>query len=186
MGTASSPATMVKEVYGWSIALSVLLILAGICAIANPLAAGIAVTIFVGWLLIFSGCIHLVFAWYTRNTGGFFWELLIGILYIVIGVYVLMHLIGGLEALTIALAIYLLLEALLEFVLGFTIRPLPGSGWLVFDGILTLVLAVLIWRTWPSSKGWVLGLLVGVSMLFSGITRLALSLSAKSAVAKAA
>jgi len=52
------------------------------------------------------------------------------------------------------------------------LRPLPGSGWLFVDGIVTLILAVLIWRTWPSSTEWVLGTLVGISMLFSGITRL--------------
>jgi uncharacterized membrane protein HdeD (DUF308 family) len=60
--------------------------------------------------------------------------------------------VAGLASLTIALAIYLFLEAVLEFVLGFKLRPLPGSGWLLFDGIITLILAVMIWRTWPSSS----------------------------------
>ena len=123
---------------------------------------------------------------HAKQRGGFFWELLLGILYIFIGVYLLVHPLAGLASLTIALAIYLFLEAILEFVLGFTLRPLPGSGWLLFDGIVTLVLAVMIWRTWPSSTAWVIGTLVGISMLFSGTSRLMLSLAARSATSKLA
>lgn len=185
MGT-TSVVTFVKKSVGWSIALSVLMIVAGILAIASPLAAGIAVNILVAWLLVFSGCVHLVFAWYRPSTGGFIWELLAGIVYILTGVYLLMHPVLGLESLTIALAIYLLVEAVLEFVLGFTLRLLPGSGWLVVDGVISLILAVMIWRTWPSSTGWVIGTLVGIAMLFSGTSRLIFSLVARNVTAKMA
>jgi len=182
--SSSSAAAFVKKSVGWSIGLSVLMIVAGILAIASPLAAGIAVNVLIAWLLVFSGCVHLVFAWYTRSAGGFLWELLVGILYIFTGAYLLMHPVAGLASLTIALAIYLFLEAILEFALGFILRPLPGTGWLLFDGIITLILAVMIWRTWPSSTGWVIGTLVGISMLFSGTSRLMLSLAARSVTSK--
>ena len=184
--SAASAATFVKKAVGWSIGLSVLMIVAGVLAIASPLAAGVAVNVLVAWLLVFSGCAHLVFAWYTRSTGGFLWELLLGVVYIFIGVYLLIHPLAGLASLTIALAIYLLLEATLEFVLGFTLRPLPGSGWLLFDGIITLILAVMIWRTWPSNTAWVIGTLVGISMLFSGTSRLMISIAARSVTSKMA
>lgn len=184
--SATSAATFVKKSVGWSIGLSVLMIVAGILAIASPLAAGIAVNVVVAWLLVFSGCAHLVFSWHTRSGGGFLWELLVGILYIFIGGYLLVHPLAGLASLTIALAIYLFLEAILEFVLGFTLRPLPGSGWLLIDGIVTLILAVMIWRTWPSNTAWVIGTLVGISMLFSGTSRLMLSLAARSVTTKLA
>ncbi len=184
--SAASAATFVKKAVNWSIGLSVLMIVAGVLAIASPLAAGVAVNVLVAWLLVFSGCAHLVFAWYTRSTGGFLWELLLGVVYIFIGVYLLIHPLAGLASLTIALAIYLLLEATLEFVLGFTLRPLPGSGWLLFDGIITLILAVMIWRTWPSNTAWVIGTLVGISMLFSGTSRLMISMAARSVTSKMA
>ena len=184
--SATTAVTFVKKSVGWSIALSILMIVAGILAIASPLAAGVAVNLLVAWLLVFSGCVHLVFSWNTRSAGGFLWALLVGILYICIGVYLLVHPLAGLMSLTIALAIYLFLEAVLEFVLGFTLRPLPGTGWLVFDGIVTLILAVMIWRTWPSSTAWVIGTLVGISMLFSGTARLMLSLAARSVTSKLA
>lgn len=182
--STTSVATFVKKSVGWSIALSVLMIAAGIVAICSPFAAGIAVNVLVAWLLVFSGAVHLVFAWYRPSTGGLIWELLVGVLYIFIGAYLLTRPVAGLESLTLVLAIYLLLEAILEFVLGFTLRPLPGSGWLLVDGAITLILAAMIWRAWPYSSAWAIGLLVGISMLFSGTSRLMLSLSAKSVTAK--
>ena len=184
--SATLAATFVKKSVGWSIGLSVLMIVAGVLAIASPLAAGIAVNVLVAWLLVFSGCVHLVFAWHARSGGGLLWELLVGIVYIFTGVYLLMHPLAGLMSLTLALAIYLFVEAILEFLLGFKLRPLPGSGWLLFDGIITLILAVMIWRTWPSSTAWVIGTLVGISMLFSGTSRLMLSLAARSVTSKLA
>jgi len=178
--------TIVKESLGWSIALSVLMIVAGILAIIVPPAAGVAVVFLVAWLLVFSGGAHLVFAWHTRTTGGMIWELLLGIIYVVAGAYVLMHPVAGLASLTLFLAIYLFAEGVLELILGFRLRPMVGSSWLLFDGIITLILAIMIWRTWPSSTEWVIGTLVGISMLFSGVTRLMLCMAARRLVAKLA
>jgi len=184
--SATSIATFVQKSVGWSIGLSVLMIVAGLLAIASPMAAGIAIDVLVAWLLVFSGCVHLVFSWYRRTAGGFLWELLLGILYIGIGVYLLVHPVAGLASLTFAVAAYLFFEAILEFVLGFTVRPLPGSGWLLLDGVITLILAGMIWRAWPSSSAWAIGILVGVSMLFSGASRLMLSLAARGVANKLA
>jgi len=184
--SASSIGTIVKESLGWSIGLSVLMIVAGFLAIVVPPAAGIAVALLVAWLLIFSGGIHLAFAWHTRTTGGFIWELLLGFLYILGGAYLLFHPRAGLASLTLILAIYLFGKGVLEFLLSFKLRPMPGSGWLLFDGIVSLILAAMIWKTWPSSTEWVIGTLVGISMLFSGVSRLVLSLAARHVVAKLA
>jgi uncharacterized membrane protein HdeD (DUF308 family) len=184
--SATSAGTIVKKSVGWSIGLSVLMIVAGFLAIAVPQAAGIAVNLLVAWLLVFSGAAHLVFAWHTRTTGGMLWELLLGILYIFIGGYLLLHPVAGLVSLTLALAIYLFAEGVLELILSFWLRLMPGSRWLLFDGIITLILSVLIWRTWPSNTEWAIGTLVGISMLFSGISRLMLSLTARRLVAKLA
>jgi len=78
-----------------------------------------------------------------------------------------------------SLAVYLFSEGVLEFILAIRLRPAPGSGWLFVDGIITLILAFMIWRTWPVNTAWVIGVLVGISMLFSGISRLMLSLAAR-------
>jgi uncharacterized membrane protein HdeD (DUF308 family) len=159
----------------WSVILSVLMIVAGILAIGLPMVAGVAVTAIVGWLLIFSGLLHLAFAWRGGHAAGIVWEILLGVAYGAIGFYVLANPVAGLASLTFAVAVYLFVEGILEFVLSFRLRPAPGSGWLLVDGIITLVLALMIWSTWPSSAAWVIGTLVGISILFSGVTRLALS-----------
>lgn len=176
--------TEARRMTGWSIAISLLIILAGILAIGLPVLAGIAVNLVVAWLLLFCGVAHLVFGWHLRGTGGVIWQFLLGALYIVIGVYLLMHPVRGLVTLTLALAIYLFIEGVLELILAFQTRT--GRGWLLLDGIVTLILAILIWRTWPSSTEWVLGTLVGISMIFSGTSRLMLSLAARNVATKLA
>ena len=184
--SVTSPATIVREGIGWSIGLSVLMILAGFLAIALPQVAGIAVNILVAWLLVFSGAAHLAFGWYTRSAGGFLWELLGGVLYLFVGGYLLLKPLAGLASLTLALAIYLFVKAVLEFVLYFRLRPFRGSGWLLLNSFASLILASMIAKTWPSSSEWVIGLLVRFSMLFSGVSRLVLCLAARRVVARLA
>jgi uncharacterized membrane protein HdeD (DUF308 family) len=171
--------TIAKKSVGWSIALSILMLLVGILAIVVPPAAGIAVLVVVAWLLMFSGATHLVFAWHTRATGGALWEMVVGLLYILVGAYAWVHPVAGLASLTLVLACYLFVEGALEFILSVRLRPMSGANWLLVDGIVTVILAVLIWRSWPSSSEWAIGTLIGISMIFSGTSRLALSLSAR-------
>jgi uncharacterized membrane protein HdeD (DUF308 family) len=94
------------------------------------------------------------------------------VVYGLIGFYILANPGIGLASLTFAIAFYLFVESVLEFSLSYQLRQESGAGWLLFDGIVKLVLAVMIWASWPSSSVWAIGTLVGVSMLFSGITRL--------------
>ena len=169
----------VHKMTTWSIVLSALMIVAGVLAIGLPLLAGVAVTALVGWLLVFSGLLHVGLAWRTRRAKSVVWQILLGLLYGGIGFYLLASPVAGLTSLTLAIAFYLSIEAMLEFVLFFRLRPAAGSGWLLFDGVVTLILAVMIWSTWPSSAAWAVGTLIGISMFFSGITRLMLSLAVR-------
>jgi len=83
---APTIAAEAKHFTGWSIAISLLIILAGVLAIALPVAAGVAVNIVVAWLLVFAGAAHLVFGWHMRGVGGVIWQVLLGVLYIGTGV----------------------------------------------------------------------------------------------------
>ena len=178
MNTSMSASTLVGKTSGWSVGFSVLMIVAGILAIVVPAVAGITVTVFVAWLLVFSGVLHFVYAWHAGGTA-MIWEVLLGIAYTIVGVYMLVNPAAGMVSLTFALATYLLAQSLIELALALRLRPMSGTGWLFLDGVITLILAIMIWRTWPSDADWVLGVLVGVSMLFSGITRLMISLAAR-------
>ena len=169
----------VRRITGWSIALSVLMIIAGLLAIASPFLAGIVVTRLVGWLLLFSGVLHFVYAFRGGGVTAVLWEILLGVLYVIVGFYILANTALGLAGLTFAIAFYLFIEAILEFTASYMTRSERGSGWLLFDGIVTLFLAFLIMSTWPASKVWAIGTLVGVSMLFSGISRLMIASSVR-------
>jgi len=169
----------------WSIVLSVLIMIAGFLAIALPLIAGITVTLIVAWMLIFAGVLHIAFAFRAGHARMAVWQVLLGLVYGLIGVYILINPVAGLAGLTFAIAVYLVAEAVLELALAIQLRPLRGTGWLLFDSIITFILAVMIFSSWPSSAAWVVGVLVGISMLFSGMTRLMLTLAARRIVAAA-
>jgi len=172
----------------WSIVLSVLIMIAGFLAIALPFIAGITFTMIVGWMLIFAGVLHIVYAFqagHARVARAAIWQVLLGAAYAFMGYYVLAHPVAGLAGLTVAIAIYLFVQALIEMVLSFQLRPARGAGWLLFDSIVAFILAAMIWATWPSSSAWVVGVIVGISMLFGGMTRLMLSLAARRIVTPA-
>ena len=157
-----------------SILLAVLLIIFGFLAMIAPEISGVGVTLLVGWLFALTGVLHFVFAWRTHSTSGVLWELLLGTLYVVAGAYLIAHPIAGLATLTLLLVAYMLVKGILELLQFFQLRPRHGSGWLLADSILSLLLAILIWRSWPS--------LIGIGMLFAGISRLMLTLTVRRAL----
>jgi uncharacterized membrane protein HdeD (DUF308 family) len=159
----------------WSLALAILFIVIGLAAILVPIVSGIAVALLAGWILAMAGVLHLLFAWQARGAETKLWELLAGLVYLVGGVYLLLHPLLGLTTLTLLVATYLLVKGVLEIIQYFQARPRRGLTPLVLDGIVNLVLAIIIWSQWPFSSVWVIGTLVGISILFSGVSRLMLS-----------
>ena len=171
MNTISSPLHPTK----WSIVLGVLLVVAGILAIAVPFFAGIAASAFFGWLILLAGVAHLIYAWSERGAGAILWQVLIGLVYLVAAFYMLLLPIAGIIALTLVLAIYIAIEGIFELVVFSMVRRRRGSVWFLIDGLVSLLLAGLIFFQWPFSSLWALGTLVGISLLFSGFARIAWS-----------
>ena len=167
-----------KKITGMSIGLAVLMIVLGFLAIALPLATGIGVSILVGWIVVFGGFTYVAYAFAAQGAGAFLWRMLIGIVYVVGGFYLVFHPGLALASLTLLLAAILVAEGVLQMIVFFQFRSLPGSGWVLFDGIMTLLLGFLI-GSWPSSSGWAIGTLVGINLLVSGFTRLMYSVSAR-------
>src|SRR5271154_2773282 len=109
-------AQFVKKMSGWYIAMAVVFIILGIFAIVEPGVAGLAVTILVGWLLIFGGAAHMIAAFGGGGAGRVIWQVLIGLVYILGGFYFVMHPLLGLGSLTLLLAIFIVAAAVLEFI----------------------------------------------------------------------
>lgn len=156
---------------GWAMVWAALLAIAGFIALMLPLEVGISIAIVLSVLIICAGILHLIFAVVAGSFGGYLWRTLIGILYMVGGIYLFMHPVLSLVSFTIVLGVVFLVEGILQIMAFFTIRSLPGSGWVLFDGIVTVLLAALILFHWPSSAVWALSTIVGINLLISGITR---------------
>lgn len=169
----------VRRASGWSIALGILMILAGMLAIASPLIAGVVIMYVVAWTAIFNGGAQIVYGFRAHSGGKMALEILLGLLYIVAGVYILMHPGGGLLAITLIIACILLVYGIFDVVLAFQLKPNPGWGWILFDAIITVLLGALIWIHWPLNSEWVIGTLVGISFIVSGVSRLMLSLAVR-------
>jgi uncharacterized membrane protein HdeD (DUF308 family) len=163
-----------------------LLIVFGMLAIASPSLAAIAVTGFIAWLIVLAGVVHLILAFHAHGADGLIWKLLVGLAYLFIGGYLIMHPVLGVASLTLVLASLFLIEGILNIVLFFKMRAVGGSSWVLLDGIITLLLGLMIYMQWPSSSVWAIGTLVGVSMVFSGVTRVMLSLTVRKQVAATA
>jgi uncharacterized membrane protein HdeD (DUF308 family) len=151
----------------------------GFLALFLPLVTGIGVSIAVGWIIVFGGVAYVASAFAARGAGSFVWRLIIGGIYIVGGFYLAFNPGIALESLTLAMALIFFLEGVLETVVFFQFRILPGSGWVLFDGLVTLFLAYLIWRPWPGSSIWAIGTILGINLITSGFTRLMYSVAAR-------
>src|ERR1035441_6986457 len=176
---AQSTTGIFKEAAGVSIGWSVVMILLGVLALFLPLATGIGVSIAVGWIIVFSGIAYVASAFAARGAGSFLWRALIGGVYIFGGLYMTFNPGLALESLTLAMAVMFLFEGVLETVVFFQFRIMPGSGWVLFDGVVTLFLAYLIWRPWPGSSIWAIGTTFGINLITSEFTRLMYSVAAR-------
>jgi len=173
------PGELVKKATGWFIAIGVLFIVLGIFAIAEPFAAGLGVTLLVGWLLVIGAVAHFIAAFKGGGAKHVVLQLLVGIVYLIGGLYFLTHTIMGVSTLTLLLSGVILAEGVLEILAYFRLRNMHAASWLLINGVVTLLLGGLIWFHWPSSSVWAIGTLVGVNLLMTGISRLMLGLAAR-------
>ena len=176
---AETTVGVVRKVSGWSMLWGFVMFICGILAISLPLASSIGIVIVLAWLILFAGISHLIFAFQCHSVGGVLWQILLAVVYGLAGFYMLMNPLLGVLSLTLVLAVFLLAEGILELVIYFRIRRIRHAGWVLFDGIVTLILGFFIWAQWPSSAVWVIGTLIGISLIFSGISRFMLALAVR-------
>jgi uncharacterized membrane protein HdeD (DUF308 family) len=176
-----TPSDAVRQASTWSILWGVSLIILGMLAVGSPLIAAVAVNVVIAWLIAVAGVVHVIIAFHSHSAGSVIWRLLIGLAYIFFGGYLIARPAVGVASLTLVVASLFLVEGILNIVLFFRVRSAQGSGWVLFDGIITLLLGLMIYVQWPSSSAWAIGTLVGVSMIVSGVTRLMLSVAVRKA-----
>ena len=168
-----------KKNSGFLIFLGILTVIFGVVAIGSPLITGVAVSVFVGFLLLASGVAQIVHALKSKQWGTGFWGTVIGLLSVVAGLLMIFRPMVGLVTMTILLAIYFLVDGISEIIAAFKIKPDQGWGWLLFNGIVAVLLGVMIWRQWPVSGAWAIGILVGIHILITGWSMIILGTGAR-------
>jgi uncharacterized membrane protein HdeD (DUF308 family) len=156
----------------WFLIYGIALTLAGVAAIILPGIASLATAIMLGWLLLFGGVMGLFAVYQTgRAAPGFWWELLTAVLYVLAGISLLISPVAGVLTLTILLAAYLFAAGVMKMILAFGYRrDIPQAwGWVLFSALLDLGLGLLIFLGLPGSAVWVLGLMVGINLVMTGV-----------------
>ena len=166
----------IKKNSGLTIATGVIVLLMGLLAMGSPFIAGLSIAMVVGILFIIGGIGQLAFAF---QTGRRIFNIILGVLTVVVGIYMVMNPAAALASLTIFLAAYLIVSGIFEALMAFQIKPANGWGWSLFSGIISVLLGVMIWNQFPLSGAWAIGILLGVKLFFSGWTLLMFGLVAR-------
>jgi len=169
---------VIRDRWGWFLALGVALIVLGAIAIALPGLTSLGVTIMLGWLLLIGAIVQAVHAFTVPRWSGFTIGIITAVLYGIVGVLLLSNPLAGMLTLTIVLAAYFAIEGICKIVLSIQMKKLSKSwGWVLFSGLVSLALAAIIWAALPGDAFWVLGLLVGINFIFSGWATVMLALA---------
>ena len=166
----------------WKLFLAegIVMLVLGLLAIAVPEVASLAITILIGWLFFVGGIIRTLSVLRHRQMPGFGWSLLTAVLAIALGLVLLLRPMAGVLTLTLALIVFFVVEGVAAILLAIEHRKhLASWGWVLLSGLVDLLLAYLIWDGWPSSAGWAIGLLVGVNMVFVGLSLIMTAIAAR-------
>jgi len=170
--TATAPAGLRETGRGWQAFWGVLLIVVGMLALLMPAIAALATALLFGWLLLFAGSFELVHAFQTRHRGGFGWRLVSGILTFVVGLAIVFLPVAGIASLALLVGGFLFAVGIARTVFAFRMKPLKGWGWLLFDGLVAIGVAILVVLGWPASSIAIIGFLTGFTLIFDGLWRL--------------
>jgi uncharacterized membrane protein HdeD (DUF308 family) len=162
-----------------SLFLALILIILGLAAITLPTITSIGAVKVIGWLIIFDGFAQLVHAFMSKGVGRIAWKLLVAALYLAGGAYLLANSFLGVAGLTLALAIFFFVEGVLDLTAYFVTQRNDRSPLLLLHGLVSMALGLIIWRQWPSSSAWAIGIIVGISMFITGFTRFFMALEAR-------
>lgn len=164
----------------WLIASGVIFILAGMAAMSLPVLATVVIVKVLAYFVLVSGLVSLVMAIMGKHKGYRWLEMLSGLIRIAAGITLLMCLKSSAVVITLAFAIYLMVEGLFVAVASFKLKPAPGWVWTLVNGFAAFSLGILIYLGWPSSGFTVLGVFFGINLLFKGAAQLGLGLASPS------
>ncbi|WP_068085621.1 HdeD family acid-resistance protein [Polycladidibacter stylochi] len=183
--TASLPHTISTALQNsWSkfLTLGILMILGGALIIAMPMASTYAVTFIIAICLVALGVLQLFHAFYVRGWKGITWQIIVGLISLAGGLFILYNPLIGTITITFIIAITFIAYGVSQILFSLKLRPHDGWGWLLWAGLISLIAGLCILYGFPSSSLFILGLLTGCSIMFNGISYLAIAMAAKSSL----
>jgi uncharacterized membrane protein HdeD (DUF308 family) len=165
----------IVQYWGWFLAFGIALVVLGILAIGRAVSATIVSILFFGWLLLIACGIEVAQAIVVGHWAGFFYHLVAAILFGVLGFIFVTRPLLSAEVATMVLGVFFLFGGLFQAISSLWVA-LPGWGWQFADGIITFILGILIIAQWPVSGLWVIGLFIGIDLIFYGAAWIALAL----------
>ncbi len=183
---AAPVAEMVKRDSTMLIVLGIITVILGVVAMIAPMIAGLTVALMIGMILIAAGIVRTVFAFKCKSWGKGILVFLLGLLTLLVGLYMVARPGVALVSLTLFLAAYFVVDGIFGIIEAFDLKPIKGWGWMLFGGIVSILLGIMIWRQWPISGAWAVGILVGVKLLFAGFEMTAIGTAGRSISSAAA
>jgi uncharacterized membrane protein HdeD (DUF308 family) len=159
----------------------IVLVVLGLAAMIAPLIASLAFTIFLGWMFLISGAAGLAMTFWARQMPGFWWSLISAALAVGAGIILLTRPAQGVLTLTIVIGAYFLAEGVATIMYALEHRRELSErwSWMAFSGVLDILIAFMIITGLPGSAEWAIGLLIGINMLFGGVSLIGVALAAR-------
>jgi uncharacterized membrane protein HdeD (DUF308 family) len=171
----------IRDVWRIFLVEGIILLLLGVGALLIPAVASVAVAILLGWLFMIGGLVGLATTVMGRRAPGFGWALVSSLVTIAAGVFLAVWPLSGVISLTLVLAVYLAADGVISifFAIDHRRQMTQRWGWLLFNGILDIVMAAIIFMVLPGAAYWVLGLLIGIDFVFAGASLIAIAIAAR-------
>jgi uncharacterized membrane protein HdeD (DUF308 family) len=179
LGMGTPHAEHVRGKWGWFLALGILMLIFGIVAFLNLFLATVASVFYIGAMMFVGGAFQLVHSFQVKGWSEAIYWGLSGLLYTIAGILAFWNPALTAVILTLFMAVALVIAGAVRTWVGFRMRPMRGSGWVIFGGIVTIIAGVIIAIGWPVNSLWILGLFLAVDLTLQGWAMIAVAMAAR-------
>jgi len=155
--------------WGWIVALGVFFVVAGVIALGSVVTATVVSVLYVGVMMLLAGVVEIISAFQMKTWGKFFLWIALGVIYAIAGFFVFDNPLLAAGVLTLFLGAALVACGLVRIYLAFQMQQGAPWGWVAFSGVITALLGVVILIHWPVSGLFVLGIFLGIDLIFAGV-----------------
>lgn len=178
-GRADQGLEPLRVKWGWIVALGVVFLIAGLIALGSVVMATVVSVAVVGAMMLLSGIAEIINAFGIKSWGKFFLWALLGALYVVAGIVTFQNPLLAATVLTLMLGVALIVSGFLRIFLATQMAEGAPWVWVALSGVITLLVGGMILARWPVSSLFVLGIFLGIDLVFAGIGWIGMGLALK-------